>query len=98
MYTKIRFNYQIEHRLFEYVNTREILANGMDLIVTKGRQRISAFKTWYNSPKIRNLKLCILLSLNVFFNFLTLIRINYLCSKMCTYLVTIFLSEWGYCV
>ena len=69
MYTKIRFNYQIEHRLFEYVNTREILANGMDLIVTKGRQRISAFKTWYNSPKIRNLKLCILFSLNVFFNF-----------------------------
>ena len=43
---KNMFNYQIEHRLFEYINTREILANGMDLIVTKGRQRMIAFKTW----------------------------------------------------
>ena len=35
----------------------------------------------------------------VFFNVLTLIRINYQCSKLNTYLVTtIFLSEWGYCV
>ena len=36
--------------------------------------------------------------LNVFFNVLTLIRKNYLCSKLNTYLVTIFLSEWGYYV
>ena len=32
---KNMFNYRIEHRLFEYVNTREILANGMDSILQK---------------------------------------------------------------
>ena len=34
--------------------------------------------------------------LNVFFNVLTLTI--YQCSKLNTYLVTTFLSEWGYCV
>ena len=32
---KNMFNYRIKHRLFEYVNTREILANGMDFILQK---------------------------------------------------------------
>ena len=61
-------------------------------------ERISAFKTWWKNQKIRRLKLCSLLSLNVFFNVLTLIWINYQCSKLHTFLVRIFLSEWGYCV
>ena len=50
------------------------------------------------NPKIRKLKLCSLFSLNVFFSVLTLIRMNYQCSNLNTYLVTIFLSEWGYSV
>ena len=61
-------------------------------------ERISAFKTWLKNPKNRKLKLCLLFGLNVFFNVLSLIRINYQCSKLNTYLVTIFLSDWGYCV
>ena len=60
--------------------------------------RISAFKTWLKNPKNRKLKLCLLFGLNVFFNVLTFIRINYQCSKLNTYLDTIFPSEWGYCV
>ena len=60
-------------------------------------KRISAFKTWLKYPKNRKLKLCLLFGLNVFFNVLTFIRINYQCSKLNTYLV-LFLSEWGYSV
>ena len=61
-------------------------------------QRISAFKTWLKNPKNRKLKLCLLFGLNVFFNVLTFIRINYQCSKLNTYLVIVFLSEWVYSV
>ena len=60
--------------------------------------RISAFKTWLKNPKNRKLNLCLLFGLNVFFNVLTFIRINYQCSKLNTYLVILFLSEWGYSV
>ena len=67
-------------------------------IASEGLQRISAFKTWLKNPKNRKLKLFLLFDLNVFFNVLSLIRINYQCSKLNTYLVTIFLSEWGYSV
>ena len=48
--------------------------------------------------KIENLKLCLLFSLNVLFNVLTLIRKNYHCSKLNTSLVTIFLLVRGYSV
>ena len=43
-------------------------------------------------------KLCSLFGLNVFFNVLTLTCKNYQCSKCNTYLITIFISKWGYCV
>ena len=50
------------------------------------------------SEKSRKLKCCSLFGINVFFNILTLMRINYQCSKLKTHLVTIFLSEWVYYV
>ena len=48
--------------------------------------------------KIRNLQFCSLLGLNVFFNVETLSRKNYQCSQLNTYIIIIFLSEWGCCV
>ena len=60
-------------------------------------QSISAFKTLWKNPKIRKLySICTLIGLNVFLNDLIIICKNYECSKLNTYLVTIFLSEWGY--
>ena len=44
-------------------------------------ERISAFNTWL---KNRKLKLCIFFGLNVFFNALSLIQINYQFSKLNT--------------
>ena len=61
-------------------------------------ERISVFKNWLKNPKNQKLKLCLLFGLNVFFNVLTFIRIYYQCSKLNTYLVILFLSEWGYSV
>ena len=61
-------------------------------------ERNSVFKTWLKNLKNRKLKLCLLFGLNVFFNVLTFIRINYQYSKLKTYLVILFLSEWGYSV
>ena len=46
--------------------------------------------TWWKNPKNRKLKLCSLFGHNLLFNVLTLTRINHQCSKLNTYLVTIF--------
>ena len=60
---------------------------------SKIARMISAFNTWRKNSKIGKLKLCSLFGLNVFFNVLTLIRINYQCSKLNTYLLQSFFQS-----
>ena len=83
-------------KLSAYINN--YLIKSCTEISANNLQRIHTFKTWWKNPKNRKLNLCSLFGLNVFFSVLTLIWINYQCSKFNTYLVTIFLSEWGYSV
>ena len=65
-------------------------------LVRKGKNQ--RLQDLVKNPKIRKFKLCLLFGLNVFLYVLTFIQINYQCSKLNTYLVIPFLSEWGYSV
>ena len=68
----------------------------------KGIQRISAFNTWWK--KSENLKIKIFKKIvHCLASMCSSIVFNFLMKKipmfkMNTYLVTLFLSEWGYCV